>query len=214
MEGPQEICSSFQKANCKPTRNHVVPPVSHRAKSEPRMPPPQHPGNSKQVVPSGRMNQVVPPWRTEKRPSAVLTPARGISPKAGSPPPSPIIKVKEEFEPDWGGEEPATPGTPPGTPPETSQRIQPEAPSQTQSGAPLRNQPRKQPGAPPGNQPGTQPIGFGYRAISHKLCTCRLHSQRCRKHRDGSSFQSTKGAKKRWGPSASIGNIIFRLSVP
>ena len=120
MEGPQEICSSSQKANCKPTRNHVVPPVSHRAQSEPRIPPAQHPGNSKQVVPSGRTNQVVPPWRTEKRPSVVLTPARGISPKAGSPPPSPIIKVKEEFEPDWGGEEPATPGTPPGTPPETS----------------------------------------------------------------------------------------------
>ena len=80
-----------KKANCKPTRNNVVPPGSHRAKSEPRMPPPQHPGNSKQVVPSGRMNQVVPPWRTEKRPSAVLTPARGISPKAGSPPPSPIV---------------------------------------------------------------------------------------------------------------------------
>ena len=145
MEGPQEICSSSQKANCKPTRNHVVPPVSHRAKSEPRMPPPQHPGNSKQVVPSGRMNQVVPPWRTEKRPSAVLTPARGISPKAGSPPPSPIIKVKEEFEPDWGGEEPATPGTPAGTPAETSQRIQPEAPSQTQSGS----QPLPAPGSPP-----------------------------------------------------------------
>ena len=46
--------------------------------------------------------------------------------------------VKEEYEPDWGGDDPATPGTPPGTPPETSPRIQPDAPPQTQSGAPPR----------------------------------------------------------------------------
>ena len=92
------------------------------------MPPPQHPGNSKQVVPSGRMNQVVPPWQAEKRPSVVLTPARGISPKAGSPPPSPIIKVKDECEPDWGGDDPATPGTSPGTPPRTQPGCWDDAP--------------------------------------------------------------------------------------
>ena len=58
----------------------------------------------------------------------MLTPARGISPKAERPPSFPIKLVKEEYEPDWGGDDPATPGTSPGTPPRTQPGCWDDAP--------------------------------------------------------------------------------------